>query len=121
MSLSSTPPENSSENANLMKSVLPPLLEDFQHWFGRTLDLMETRNVGFLNAEQQQDLIERLRRAQKQVSASQALAAVTEGQATIEMPLVMSWNKLVHECWGVAMRSRQEQQREHKSTEEEQF
>jgi hypothetical protein len=117
MPLSSTPPDNSSENAKLMKSVLPPLLEDFQHWFGRTLEMIETRKVGFLNAQQQQDLTERLRRAQKQVSASQALAAVTEGQATIEMPLVMSWNKLVHECWGVAMRSRQEEQREKKSTE----
>jgi Protein of unknown function (DUF2605) len=117
MSLPATPPDNSAANADLMKSVLTPLLEDFQHWFGRTLEMMETRNIGFLSAEQQQDLVERVRSAQKQVSASQMLASATEGQATISMPIVMSWNKLVHECWGVSLRSRKEEQLENKPTE----
>ncbi len=124
MSLPATPPDDSAENADLMKSVLPPLLEDFQHWFGRTLEMMETRNVGFLSAEQQQDLVDRVRLAQKQVSASQMLASATDGQATISMPVVMAWNKLVHECWGVSLRwqslpreSRQEDQPKNKPTE----
>jgi hypothetical protein len=114
MSLPLTPGENSSENlenAELMKSVLPPLLEDFQHWFSRTLEMLETRNVSFLSAEQQQNLLERVSSAQQQVSASQMLASATDGQATIEMPVIMSWNKLVHECWGVSLRSRQEDQK----------
>jgi Protein of unknown function (DUF2605) len=97
-----------SDGADLMKAVLPPLLEDFQHWFSRTVEMLENQNISFLSAQQQQDLLERVQSAQKQVSASQMLASATDGQATIEMPVVMSWNKLVHECWGVALQSRKE-------------
>ena len=114
MSLPLTPPENSADNADLMNSILPPLLEDFQHWFSRTLEMLETRNVSFLSAEQRQNLLERVSSAQKQVSASQMLASATDGQATIEMPIIMSWNKLVHECWGVSLRSRKEDQKHRK-------
>lgn len=122
MSLPITPSDNSfdsasdplSEGADLMKAVLPPLLEDFQHWFSRTVEMLESRNIGFLSAEQQQDLLERVQSAQKQVSVSQMLASATDGQATIEMPVVMAWNKLVHECWGVALQSRREEQPENK-------
>ncbi len=118
MSLPTTPPDNSPENADLMKAVLSPLLEDFQHWFGRTLEMLDTRNVGFLSIEQQQDLRERVNSAQKQVSASQMLASATEGQAVIEMPVIIAWNQLVHECWGVSMRSRREERREKGSEEQ---
>ena len=97
------------DNANLMKTVLPPLLADFQHWFASTIEMMATRDVSFLTAEQQQNLISQVQLAQKQVSASQVLSSATDGQAGVEMPMVMSWHKLVHECWGVALRSRQEE------------
>ena len=97
------------EDADLLNSVLPPLLEDFQHWFSRTTQLLETQELTFLSPVEQTSLLERVRVAAKQVSASQSLAAVTAGQASIEMPVVMSWHKLVYECWGVALRYRKEQ------------
>lgn len=113
MSFSSTPsdepPTDLPNDANLMKTILPPLLEDFQHWFARTLEMMATRDVSFLTAEQQQNLLGRVQLAQKQVSASQVLSSATDSQAGIEMPVVMAWHKLVHECWGVSLRSRQEE------------
>lgn len=96
-------------DANLMRTILPPLLADFQHWFASTLEMMATRDVSFLTAEQQQNLLSRVQLAQKQVSASQVLSSATDSQAGIEMPVVMGWHKLVHECWGVALRSRQEE------------
>lgn len=113
MTFSSTPPEdalpeNSSEDAALLNAVLPPLLKDFQHWFGRSAELLETQEVTFLGPIEQARLLERVKDAKKQVDAAQALAALTEGQAGIEMPVVMSWHKLVHECWGVALRYRKE-------------
>ncbi|MEL6779952.1 MAG: DUF2605 domain-containing protein [Cyanobacteria bacterium J06597_16] len=111
MSLPQNPPDATPpEDADLMKSVLPPLLNDFHHWFGRTIELLETKDVGFLSGEQRQDLLSRVQAAQRQVSASQVLASATEGQASIDMPVVMSWHKLVHECWGVAIRYRKENQ-----------
>jgi len=104
MTVPSTPPEDT----DLLKSVLPPLLNDFQHWFGRTISMLENQTVGFLTPTQQSDLLTRVRTAQQQVSASQALSSATGSQAGIEMPVVMGWHKLVHECWGVAIRLRKE-------------
>ncbi|MGD1897219.1 MAG: DUF2605 domain-containing protein [Phormidesmis sp.] len=116
MTVPSTPPED----ANLLKAVLPPLLNDFQHWFARTISLLESQTITFLSAAEQTDLRDRIQVAQKQVSASQALASVTDGQAGIEMPVVMGWHKLVHECWGVALRQRKESQKKESQSKESQ-
>lgn len=96
------------KDADLLNAVLPPLLKDFQHWFSRTTQLLETQDMPFLSPVEQANLLERVRVAAQQVSASQSLAAVTEGQAGIEMPVVMAWHKLVYECWGVALRYKKE-------------
>lgn len=101
----SVPPED----ANLLKAVLPPLLDDFQHWFGRTATLLEEQNIGFLSPMEQADLLTRVHSAQKQVGASQTLCSLTDSQAGIEMKVVMAWHKLVNECWSVAMRYRRDQ------------
>lgn len=115
MPFPSPPPEDSSpevpEDIRLLQAVLPPLLDDFQHWFSRSADLLEAQSIDFLSSEQQQALRSQVRSAQKQVSAAQALAAATEGKAGIDMPVVMSWHKLVHECWGIALRLRREKSR----------
>ena len=116
MTVPSTPPED----ANLLKAVLPPLLNDFQHWFARTISLLESQTITFLSAAEQTDLRDRIQVAQKQVSASQALASVTDGQAGIEMPVVMGWHKLVHECWGVALRQRKDSQKKESQCKESQ-
>ncbi|MGC1305649.1 MAG: DUF2605 domain-containing protein [Phormidesmis sp.] len=99
------------DDPNLLKAILPPLLNDFRHWFGRSIELLETKEISFLTPAQQQDLLLRVQQAQKQVSASQALAAATDSQAGIDMPVVMAWHKLVHECWGIALRLRKENQK----------
>ena len=104
MTSPSTPPED----ADLLKSVLPPLLNDFQHWFERTLSMLESQKISFLTPTEQSDLLARVRTAQQQVSVSQALSSATDSRAGSEMPGVMGWHKLVHECWGVALRLRRE-------------
>lgn len=104
----SEPPSSLPEDKALLKSILPPLLDDFQHWFSRTLTMLDTREISFLSDAEKQDLKARVQAAQKQVGASKALTRLTESQAGIEMPVVMAWHKLVHECWGVALRLRRE-------------
>ncbi|MEL6491210.1 MAG: DUF2605 domain-containing protein [Cyanobacteria bacterium J06555_13] len=106
MSYPSIPPEDT----DLLKSILPPLLEDFHHWFGRTIDRLEKQSISFLSEAEQADMLSRVKVAQKQVSASQALASATDSQAGIEMSVVMGWHKLVNECWNLAIRIRQEKQ-----------
>ena len=103
------PPQKAlPEDAALLKSILPPLLDDFRYWFGRTVDLLEAQTVDFLSPEQQHDLLTRVKTAQQQVSASKVLSSATDSQAGIDMAVVMTWHKLVHECWSVAIRYRKE-------------
>lgn len=90
----------------ILKTVLQPLLEDFQYWFERSRHLLETENISFLNGEQQSDLLDRVKIAQQQVSTAQMMFAATEGQVGVEMSVLMLWHKLIAECWQVAMRFR---------------
>ncbi|MBT9311131.1 DUF2605 domain-containing protein [Leptothoe kymatousa] len=102
----------SSPNApetKLMKAVLEPLLNDFQHWFSRSITLLEAETIDFLGEDEQQNLLARVREAQQLVSASQALFQATDSQAGVDVAVVMSWHQLVHECWNVAIRFRQQQ------------
>jgi hypothetical protein len=41
----------------LLKSILEPLLEDFQYWFSRSRSLLETEKISFLSHPQQSDLL----------------------------------------------------------------
>lgn len=122
MAFSTTPPDDLPDDlpddANLMKTILPPLLADFQHWFASTVGMMTTKDMSFLTAEQQEDLLSRVLVAQKQVSASQVLSSATDGQAGIEMPVITAWHKLVHECWGVSLRLHQENEKKAKARRE---
>ncbi len=112
MPFSSASPENLSddnlEDTNLLKTILSPLLNDFQHWFEHTADLLESQIVTFLAPGQQQDLLNRVKIAQQQIRASKVLASATDSQAGIDMPVVMAWHQLLHECWGVTIRFRKE-------------
>ena len=92
----------------LMKAVLQPLLDDFQHWFGRSIDLLESETIDFLSEQEQQDLLNRVSQARQLVGASQSLSQATGNQAGVDMTVVMSWHRLVHECWDVASRFRQQ-------------
>ena len=109
---SSDPPRPLPEDKALLKTILPPLLDDFQHWFGRTLTLLDTQEISFLSDAEKQDLADRVQSAQQQVGAAKTLTTLTDAQAGIDMPVVMGWHKLVHECWGVAIRYRKERDSE---------
>jgi len=94
----------------LLKTVLQPLLEDFQYWFARSRELLETEQLSFMSYQEQSDLLLRVKQAQDKVNTTKMLFAATDGQVGIEMKTLMPWHKLVTECWQVAMRSRQDQE-----------
>ncbi|MDX2100427.1 MAG: DUF2605 domain-containing protein [Leptolyngbyaceae cyanobacterium bins.59] len=99
---------NPSES-DLLKTLLHPLLEDFQYWFGRAQTLLETEEISFLGPEKQSDLLSRVKQAQQEVSATQMLLKVTDNQVGVETTVLMPWHQLVTECWQVAIRFRMEQ------------
>ena len=86
----------------LLKSVLQPLLEDFQYWFSRSRSLLETEDITFLDEEQQSELLERVKKAQQEVTTAQMLFNATDGQVGIETATLVPWHRLVSECWQVA-------------------
>ncbi len=100
---SSNPPDS-----DLLKSLLEPLLDDFQYWFERSRQLLETEEIPFLSAEEQADLLDRVVTAQKEVSTTQMLFQATNGQVGIEASMMAPWHRLVTECWQIAVRFRLE-------------
>jgi len=100
---------NLPEESELRKSILEPLLEDFEYWFERSRHLLETEEMSFLSQPQQSDLLNRITQAQQQVIATKTLFHATGGQVGIEITVLMAWHKLLTECWQVAARFRMEQ------------
>lgn len=99
----------SRSDPGLLKSVLEPLLEDFQFWFRRTRELLEQEQLGFLEVGDQAALLSRVRTTQQQVTLAQSLLEATDEEAGVEMAVLMPWHQLVLECWQVTMRFRREQ------------
>ncbi len=93
---------------DLLKTVLEPLLDDFQYWFSRSRSLLETEEIAFLGTEQQANLLARVIQAQQEVGAVQSLINATGGQAGVDTSVLMVWHQLVTECWQVSMRFRTE-------------
>lgn len=101
----------SSSNSNLpepefLKTLLEPLLDDFLYWFGRSRSLLERNALDFLSAEDQADLLRRVRQAQQEVETAQMMLKATNGQIGLDTAVLMPWHRLVTECWQVSMRFR---------------
>jgi hypothetical protein len=96
----------------LLKTVLQPLLEDFQYWFEQSRSLLETQNIEFLGSEGQLALLARVELAQQEVRSAQMLMEATNGQVGVETSVLVPWHQLVTECWQVAIRFRLSQSAE---------
>ncbi|RCJ34727.1 hypothetical protein A6770_16815 [Nostoc minutum NIES-26] len=94
---------------DLLKTVLEPLLEDFQYWFSRSRKFLETEQLSFMSEQEQSDLLERIKQAQQELNIAKMLFTATDAQVGIDMATLMPWHQLVQECWSVAMRFRSQQ------------
>ncbi|MEM9770280.1 MAG: DUF2605 domain-containing protein, partial [Cyanobacteria bacterium P01_D01_bin.73] len=103
-----SPPELPSDS-KLLEVILEPLLDDFQYWFTRSLSLLESKQLDCLSPEEQTDLLERIRNAQREVTSTQSLFKAMGAQVGVSMSTIIPWHQLVAECWNVAMRHRQSQ------------
>ena len=93
--------------SELLKTVLEPLLEDFQHWFTPSRNLLEAEPLSFMSDQEQSDLLLRVKQAQDELSTAKMLFTATDKQVGIDMATLMPWHQLVTGCWNVAMRFRQ--------------
>jgi cytochrome c peroxidase len=110
------PPLNSSDS-ELLKSLLEPLLKDFQFWLGRSHALLNQQRIDFLSEPEQADLLQRVTQGLREVGAAQALFDATQGQIGIESSALLPWHNLVTECWQVACRFHRQKAEENQNLE----
>ena len=91
-----------SKEKELLKKILEPLLEDFQEWFSRSQSLLESEKMPFLSIEEQDQLLQKLKKSQEQVKAAKMLFKVTDGETSIDAKVLMPWHELVMICWSVS-------------------
>jgi hypothetical protein len=94
----------------LLKTVLEPLLEDFEYWFSRSRNLLETEQLSFMSRQAQSDLLLRVKQAQAELNTAKMLFNATDQQVGLDMTTIMPWHQLVTQCWNVAMRFHQEKE-----------
>ena len=95
----------------LLKTVLEPLLEDFQYWFERSRNLLESEQMPFFSDEEQAQFLKRIVQSQKEVQTAQMLFKATDGSAGIDPKILLPWHQLVAECWNVAQKWRSSKDR----------
>jgi Protein of unknown function (DUF2605) len=100
---------SNSQESELLKAILEPLLDDFQYWFGRSQTLLEEHPLDFLGEIQQADLLRRVCEANREVAVAKSLLALTDGQVGIDSAILAPWHRLVTECWQASARFRSEQ------------
>lgn len=100
------PAPDSSDADSLLQKVLQPLLDDFQYWFHRSLDLLESEPLPWLEPTEQDQLTQRLHNALAETRTAAALLKATNGQVGVDTAQVMAWHQLVAEAWAVARRHR---------------
>lgn len=98
----------------LLKQVLEPLLDDFTYWFGRSLDLLESEDMPFLEDGEQAELVEKIRYARNEVNTAKTLFQATEGQAGIDSKVLLPWHSLVAQCWDIARMWRQHKEKQNR-------
>jgi hypothetical protein len=97
-------PDSNLPGTELLKTVLEPLLDDFQFWFTRSRDLLESEQLSFMSHQDQSDLLLRVKQAQNELKTAKMLFTATDRQVGIDMATLMPWHQLVTECWDVSMR-----------------
>lgn len=100
--------DSNLSETELLKTVLQPLLSDFQYWFTSSRKLLETERLSFMSQEQQFELLLQVKNALEEVNTAKMMFAATDGQVGVEMETLVPWHKLVTECWKVTIRFRQE-------------
>ena len=86
----------------LMESLLRSLLDDFDHWFQRGEQLLETCPLSVMGASEQAQLRARLQEGRKAVGATRALTAASSQPVAVSMEAMTPWHGLVTEVWGLA-------------------
>ena len=101
----------------ILKTVLEPLLEDFQYWFNRSRSLLESEELTFLSEREKARLLDRIKITQQEVNATRMLFKATDGKAGVDMQRLIPWHHLLVESWEISKRWREKKQSDRKNIE----
>jgi hypothetical protein len=90
----------------LLKTLLEPLLSDFQYWLSRAEVLLSTEEISFLSPEAHSDLLARVEQTLQEVYAAQSLFQATGCQVGLDGSAIVRWHTLVAECWKIMIHYR---------------
>jgi hypothetical protein len=93
-----------SPDPEILRQILEPLLEDFAYWFDRSQKLLSDERLTFLTEAQQQQLLQRVQNAIKEVGVATSLFKITGHQVGVDMATMRPWHELLVECQAVGMR-----------------
>ena len=96
--------DTTNPDAEMLRQILEPLLEDFNYWFNRAQKLLSREKLSFLTETEQSNLLARVEQAIKEVSVAVALFSATGHQVGVDMATMKPWHELLMECQAVGMR-----------------
>ncbi|MEO1093518.1 MAG: DUF2605 domain-containing protein [Cyanobacteria bacterium J06638_28] len=102
------PDSSNKSDQPLIKTILEPLLDDFQYWFSQSEELLTSEKATCMVAQEREGLLNRISTAQKEVATARTLLLATAGQAGVEASMVTHWHQLVGQCWQAAQYIRRE-------------
>lgn len=82
--------------------MLDSLLDDFQHWFERGLDLLAHCPEAVMEAEEQQEMHDSLSRSLQELIAARALRGAISETLALDMQAMAPWHRLVMKVWGLS-------------------
>ncbi|NEO88156.1 MAG: DUF2605 domain-containing protein [Spirulina sp. SIO3F2] len=94
----------SPEPSELVPALLEPLLDDFLYWFGQSIDRLETAPLAFMDAAEQQQLLQSIQTAVQEVRSAKALLQATGVGVAPET--LATWHHWVMQGWHVAQQQR---------------
>jgi hypothetical protein len=86
----------------LLNQVLDSLLDDFQHWFERGLDLVAHCPEAVMPLAEQQRLRDSLTCSLQELRAARALRGAMSEAVALDMQAMAPWHRLVMKVWGLS-------------------
>ncbi|MDX2271182.1 MAG: DUF2605 domain-containing protein [Cyanobacteriota bacterium] len=84
--------------AEMLREILSPLIEDYRYWFGRSRQLLEKDNLGIISPEGQVELRRRLEQAEGELQTATTLYELSDNEVGIDPALMAKWHRLLMEC-----------------------
>jgi len=97
-----SPFPESSPAGPLLNQVLNSLLNDFQHWFERGLDLVAHCPVSVMPVAEQHHLHHLLSQALRELAAARALRSAMTETLALDMQAMAPWHRLVMRVWALS-------------------